>query len=382
MFTSRSGAARRAARTVVAARRSAAPPWRRAGARTRGPRSGRRAAGRGSRDRPGTDPQAGTGAGFLTGTRTREVTSQVEVHRQAYAADLDGLPPHPAPGRGCPHPRRPVHSSGPGVPRAASGAHREGMDGRRAVQARRRHGRVGPRRTAAAGVVTGMAAGIALAAAAFIAQGAGARASPGAAGAPAVLVAAAMSTGRSTWPVPPGSTGTATGYVWPVDSSPGAAPVVEVPFREPTHRFGPGHRGVDLTAPVGAAVLAAAAGTVVFAGVLAGRGVVSVQHADGLRTTYEPVVPVVAARDDGPAGRCAGCARPRAPGLPGGMPALGGAPRARELPGPPAADDAAARPAATAARPVAGCLLSGPPPRGRRAAGRPAGRAADRPGTR
>jgi len=46
---------------------------------------------------------------------------------------------------------------------------------------------------------------------------------------------------------------------------------------------------------VGAAVRVAAAGTVVFAGLLAGRGVVSVQHADGLRTTYEPVVPVVAA---------------------------------------------------------------------------------------
>jgi hypothetical protein len=76
VFTSRSGAAHRAARTVVAERRSAAPPWRRAGARTRGPRSGRRAAGRGSRDRPGTVPQAGTGAGYLTGTRTREVTSQ------------------------------------------------------------------------------------------------------------------------------------------------------------------------------------------------------------------------------------------------------------------------------------------------------------------
>lgn len=36
MFTSRSGAARRAAHTVVAERRSAAPPWRRAGARTHG----------------------------------------------------------------------------------------------------------------------------------------------------------------------------------------------------------------------------------------------------------------------------------------------------------------------------------------------------------
>ena len=64
-------------------------------------------------------------------------------------------------------------------------------------------------------------------------------------------------------------------------------------FREPTHRFGPGHRGVDLAAEAGAAVLASAAGTVVFAGALAGRGVVSVQHPDGLRTTYEPVAAVV-----------------------------------------------------------------------------------------
>ena len=73
----------------------------------------------------------------------------------------------------------------------------------------------------------------------------------------------------------------AAGYSWPLRP----APPVEVPFREPTHLFGPGHRGVDLAAPVGAPVRAAAAGTVVFAGVLAGRGVVSVQHADGLRTT-------------------------------------------------------------------------------------------------
>ena len=78
-------------------------------------------------------------------------------------------------------------------------------------------------------------------------------------------------------------------YGWPLVP----VPVVVAPFREPAHPFGPGHRGVDLAAPAGAAVLAAAAGTVVFAGTLAGRGVVSVQHADGLRTTYEPVTPAV-----------------------------------------------------------------------------------------
>jgi murein DD-endopeptidase MepM/ murein hydrolase activator NlpD len=59
--------------------------------------------------------------------------------------------------------------------------------------------------------------------------------------------------------------------------------------------FGPGHRGVDLAAVAGAPVLAAGAGTVVFAGTVAGRGVVSVDHSGGLRTTYEPVLPTVTA---------------------------------------------------------------------------------------
>jgi murein DD-endopeptidase MepM/ murein hydrolase activator NlpD len=41
-------------------------------------------------------------------------------------------------------------------------------------------------------------------------------------------------------------------------------------------------------------VRAAGDGVVAFAGMVAGRPVVSVDHADGLRTTYEPVTPVVA----------------------------------------------------------------------------------------
>lgn len=74
-------------------------------------------------------------------------------------------------------------------------------------------------------------------------------------------------------------------YVLPV---PGP-PAVLTPFRPPASRFGPGHRGVDLAADPGAVVRAAGAGTVIFAGVLAGRGVVSVRHGPNLRTTYEPV---------------------------------------------------------------------------------------------
>ncbi|MEL4154387.1 M23 family metallopeptidase [Corynebacterium bovis] len=51
-----------------------------------------------------------------------------------------------------------------------------------------------------------------------------------------------------------------------------------------------GHRGVDLQAAPGDPVRASAAGTVVFAGSVAGTPVVSVDHGGGLRTTYEPVV--------------------------------------------------------------------------------------------
>jgi murein DD-endopeptidase MepM/ murein hydrolase activator NlpD len=52
--------------------------------------------------------------------------------------------------------------------------------------------------------------------------------------------------------------------------------------------WGPGNRGVDLAARVGQPVYAVAAGEVVYAGLLAGRGVLSIRHAQ-LRTTYEPV---------------------------------------------------------------------------------------------
>lgn len=80
-------------------------------------------------------------------------------------------------------------------------------------------------------------------------------------------------------------------YDWPTG---GPAEVVE-PFRPPPVPWGPGHRGVDLAAPAGSQVLSAADGVVAFAGVVAGRPVVSVDHADGIRTTYEPVEAVVGA---------------------------------------------------------------------------------------
>jgi biotin carboxyl carrier protein len=81
-------------------------------------------------------------------------------------------------------------------------------------------------------------------------------------------------------------------------------------FDPPPRPWLPGHRGVDLAASQGLPVTAAGAGTVVFADDLAGRGVVSIVHANGLRTTYEPVEPLVAAGDTVTAGQTIGQLQP------------------------------------------------------------------------
>jgi len=75
---------------------------------------------------------------------------------------------------------------------------------------------------------------------------------------------------------------------------------VERGFDPPEQDWLPGHRGVDLRSVLGATVRAAGAGTVTFAGILAGRGVVTVTHGE-LRTTYEPLdVLVVRGQDVDP----------------------------------------------------------------------------------
>lgn len=63
-------------------------------------------------------------------------------------------------------------------------------------------------------------------------------------------------------------------------------------FDPPELEWLPGHRGVDLSVPPGTTVRAAAAGTVTFAGLVAGRGVVVISHGN-VHTTYEPVDPSV-----------------------------------------------------------------------------------------
>ncbi len=67
------------------------------------------------------------------------------------------------------------------------------------------------------------------------------------------------------------------------------APRLARPYRAPAQSWSAGHRGLDLWLDVGAPVLSPAAGTVTFSGVVVDRGVVSVLHADGRRTSLEPV---------------------------------------------------------------------------------------------
>lgn len=84
---------------------------------------------------------------------------------------------------------------------------------------------------------------------------------------------------------PPGIPVPVSEFGWPLRP----VPVVSRPFQPPSRPYGPGHRGADLVGTEGQDVLAAGAGVVVYAAPLADRGVVSVDHAGGLRTTYEPV---------------------------------------------------------------------------------------------
>ena len=84
-----------------------------------------------------------------------------------------------------------------------------------------------------------------------------------------VEVAAAPRLPRGQWPLP-------------------GSPKVVRSFDPPLTPYGSGHRGVDLAAEAGMPVLAAVDGRVTFAGSVAGRGVVTIDHGD-VNTTYEPV---------------------------------------------------------------------------------------------
>ena len=72
---------------------------------------------------------------------------------------------------------------------------------------------------------------------------------------------------------------------WPLQPR----PAVLQRFRVGPQLWSPGHRGVDLAAASGQPVLAPADGVVRFGGTVVGRGVLVLDHAGGIRTSFEPV---------------------------------------------------------------------------------------------
>jgi len=86
--------------------------------------------------------------------------------------------------------------------------------------------------------------------------------------------------------------------VWPLQPQ----PEVVRGFEPPSSEYGAGHRGVDLAGTLGQVVHSALPGRVAFAGRLAGRGVVVVDHGD-TRTTHEPVSTIVHVGDRVAAGQ-------------------------------------------------------------------------------
>jgi murein DD-endopeptidase MepM/ murein hydrolase activator NlpD len=100
--------------------------------------------------------------------------------------------------------------------------------------------------------------------------------------------------GAEPAPAPGGGTACSpgTGYRPPV-----SAPVTD-PFRAPAHPFGPGNRGLEYRSTPGSAVGAIGAGTVVFAGPVAGQLHVTVRHADGLRSTYSYLAEIAVGADE------------------------------------------------------------------------------------
>ena len=89
----------------------------------------------------------------------------------------------------------------------------------------------------------------------------------------------------------PAPAAAAARWSWPVAPP---HPIVRG-FEAPATVYSAGHRGIDVSATAGTAVLAPDDGTVEFSGTVVDRGVVSIDHADGVRSSFEPVTPRVAA---------------------------------------------------------------------------------------
>jgi murein DD-endopeptidase MepM/ murein hydrolase activator NlpD len=106
-------------------------------------------------------------------------------------------------------------------------------------------------------------------------------------------VEATASYPHRAWAGGVGALGPAYGtYAWPVIGE-----IID-PFRLTSGPYGSGHRGIDIAAPFGTPVHAASGGVVTFAGSVAGSLFISIDHPDGVRTTYGWVSSIAVSRGE------------------------------------------------------------------------------------
>ncbi len=84
----------------------------------------------------------------------------------------------------------------------------------------------------------------------------------------------------------------ASGYLRPVKG-----PIIRH-FEPPPTPYAAGHRGIDMAAPLGITVVASNDGVVTFAGPVATELFVSIDHPDGIRTTYSFLSAVTIAKGE------------------------------------------------------------------------------------
>ncbi|WP_244285858.1 M23 family metallopeptidase [Cryobacterium zongtaii] len=92
------------------------------------------------------------------------------------------------------------------------------------------------------------------------------------------------------------------GWAWPV----GPPRELARPFEAPASRYAAGHRGIDLVAGEGHPVRSPADGVVTFVGRVVDRPVLSIQHGEGLVSSFEPVSATVSEGDRVLAGQVVG----------------------------------------------------------------------------
>lgn len=90
---------------------------------------------------------------------------------------------------------------------------------------------------------------------------------------------------RSSSTTRAGARPAAPDWLWPIPT-----PIRVVgPFVAPATAYSAGHRGIDLSVSSEAPVSAPADGVVAFAGQVAGRPTLAIDHGDGVRSAIEPV---------------------------------------------------------------------------------------------